>query len=147
MNTTHSPSTNRKSLPTPNPATRAAHRREISRQVVWPLVMVLIVFIGVGVWLAWTGVGTVERWSQIAMIFMLLFGLVLGLLVFGVAIGLLFLITQVLHIIPPYTRLAQDAIMKINRRVKTGADISIRPVIELQKFLAVVDTLLGKRKK
>lgn len=147
MNTIHSPSSKRRSLPTPNPATQGIHRREISRQVILPLVIALIVFIGVGVWLIWNGIGTVERWAQIAMIFMLLFGLALGLLIFSVTVGLLFLITQVLRIIPPYTRLAQDAITKINRGVKTGADISVRPVIELQKFLAIVDVLLGKRRK
>ena len=137
----------RSSLPGPNPATQAAHRREISRQVTFPLVIALIVFIGVGIWLVWSGVGTVERWAQIAMIFMLLIVMVLGLLLFGVAIGLLFLITQVMRVIPPYTRLAQDAITKIDQRVKTGADISIRPIIELQKFLAVMDVLLGRRRK
>jgi len=147
MDVSHSPSTKRRSLPTPNPETRATHRREISRQVTLPLVMCLIVFISVGIWLILSGVGTVERWSQIAMIFMLIFGLVLGLLILGITIGLLFLISQVLHIIPPYTRLAQDAIMKINRSVKIGADISVRPIIELQKFLAIVDVLFRKSRK
>lgn len=147
MNVNHSPLVKRKSLPAPNPATQAAHRREISIQVTLPLVIALLVFIGVGIWLVWAGVGTVERWAQIAMIFILLIAFILGLVLMGIVIGLLFLIIQVMRVIPPYTRLAQDAITKINQRVKTGADISIRPILELQKFLAVMDVLLGRQKK
>jgi uncharacterized protein involved in cysteine biosynthesis len=147
MDVNHPPSAKRKPLPAPNPETRDAHRREISRQVILPLIIALIIFFGVGAWLIWAGAGTVERWAQIAMIVMILSVIMLGLLVFGLAIGLLFLITQVLRILPPYARLAQDAIMKINHRVKAGADISVRPIIELHKFLAMVDVLLGKRKK
>jgi predicted PurR-regulated permease PerM len=146
MNDNYPPPAKRITLPKPNPATQAAHRREAARQIVLPFVFALILFISVGVWLVWAGVGTVERWAQIAMIFMLLLGFVLGLLLLILAIGVVYLITQVLRTIPPYARLAQDAITKIDQQVKAGADISVRPVIEVQKFIAMVDVLLGRRK-
>ena len=137
----------KKPLPPPNPVTRAAHKREVSRQVILPLVVMLFVMIGVGVLLIWAEIGTAEQWSQIAMIFMLLLGLVLGFILFGLTVGVLYIITQVLRIIPPYARIAQDAIMQINRQVRSGSDISVRPVIEIQKFIAMVDVLLGRQKE
>jgi hypothetical protein len=136
----------KKQLPAPNPFTQASHRREVKRQVLLPLTIALVVFLSVGIWLAWAGVGTVERWSQIAVIFMLIIGLVLGLIFLGVIIGLFYLIIMILRTIPPYARMAQDAITKINQQVKAGSNVSVRPVIEIQKFLAMVDVLLGRRK-
>jgi hypothetical protein len=106
----------------------------------------LIVFIGFGIWLAWMDIGSVERWSHIAIIFILLLGLVLGLILFSIIIGLMCMTTMVLRSIPPYARMAQDAIEKINQQVKTGSNISVRPVIEIQKFLTMIDVILGRRK-
>lgn len=135
-----------KSLPEPNPATQAAHRREVAWQVMIPFIGALVIFIGIVVALVGTGVGTVEQWAQIAVIFMSFFGLALGLVVLAVLVVLFFVITQVLKLLPPYARVAQDAIMQIDRQIKAGADISVKPVIEVQRFLAMVDVLLGKRK-
>jgi preprotein translocase subunit SecY len=146
MNSEYPSSPTNKPLPTPNPFTQASHRREVKRQVVLPLGITLFIFISVVTWLAWAGVGTVERWSQIAVIFMLMIGLVLGLIFLSVIIGLFYLITMILRTIPPYARMAQDAISKINQQVQTGSNVSVRPVIEIQKFLAMVDVLLGRRK-
>jgi hypothetical protein len=146
MNSEFPASPAKKPLPTPNPFTQASHRREVKRQVVLPLVITLIIFISVVTWLAWAEVGTVERWSQIAVIFMLMIGLVLGLIFLGVIISLFYFVTMILRTIPPYARLAQDAITKINQQVKAGSNVSVRPVIEIQKFLAMVDVLLGRRK-
>jgi predicted PurR-regulated permease PerM len=146
MNADYPPPYTKKPLPSPNPVTRAEHRREVNRQVILPFIISLIVFVGFGIWLAWMGIGSVERWSQIAIIFMLVWGLVLGLIFLIIIIGLMYVTTMVLRTIPPYARIAQDAIEKINQQVKTGSNVSVRPVIEIQKFLAVMDVVLGRRK-
>jgi len=136
----------KKPLPSPNPVTRAKHRREVNRQVILPFFISAIVFMGVGIWLAWMGIGSVERWSQIAIIFILVLGLVLGFILLSMIIGLMYVTTIVLRTIPPYARIAQDAIEEINQQVKTGSNVSVRPVIEIQKFLAMMDVILGRRK-
>ena len=136
----------KQSLPEPNPETRAAHRREVLRQITLPLIFLLIALIGAGVWVVWAGVGSIERWSQIATIFLILFGLFIGLIVLAVFVALTFIVTQILRILPPYTRVAQDAIEQIDRQVKAGADISVKPVIEVQRFLAVIDVLFKRNK-
>jgi hypothetical protein len=146
MNADYPSTSTKKPLPAPNPVTQTSHRREVNRQVILPMVVALIVFVSFGTWLVWVGVGTLERWSQIAVIFMLIMVLVLGLILLGVTIGLLYLVAIILRVIPPYARVAQEAIAKIDQQVKAGANISVRPVIEIQKFLAMVDVILGRRK-
>lgn len=136
----------KRSLPEPNPETRAIHRREVFRQITLPLIFMLIALIGAGIWAVWAGVGSIERWSQIATIFLAFFGLLIGLIVLAVFAALTFIVTQILRILPPYTRIAQDAIKKIDRQVKAGADIAVKPVIEVQRFLAVIDVLFKRNK-
>ncbi len=94
----------------------------------------------------WAEVGSIERWSQIATFFLTLFGLFIGLIVLAVFVALTFIVTQILRILPPYTRVALDAIEKIDRQVKIGADISVKPVIEVQRFLAVIEVLFKRNK-
>lgn len=137
----------KKPLPPPNPVTQAAHKREVRRQVLLPLIFVLLALIGIGVWVIWAGIGSAEQWAQIAQIGMLLMGLVLGLILLVIALGVLFLISYVLGIIPPYARVAQDAIRQIDQQVKSGSDIPVKPVIEIQKFIAMMDVLVGRRKE
>jgi uncharacterized protein involved in cysteine biosynthesis len=136
----------RVNLPIPNPVTQAKHRREIRRQVIVPFVFCLVVIIGIIVWFVLTGVGTVERWAQVSSLLLMSFGMVLGLIVFALLVATVYVITQILRILPPYTRLAQDAIEKIDSQVKSGADISVKPVIEVQRFLAIIDALFRRRK-
>ena len=136
----------RVNLPVPNPVTQAKHRREIWRQVITPLIIFLVVFIGIIISLVLTGVGTVERWAQVSSILLIMFGMVLGLIVFALLVAAAYIITQILRILPPYSRLAQDAIEKIDSQVKSGADISVKPVMEVQRFLAIIDALFKRRK-
>jgi uncharacterized protein involved in cysteine biosynthesis len=129
----------------PNPKTRATHKKEFRNQVLIPLILtILISVIAVGV-LIYYGVGSIERWSQIASIFLIMFWMVIGLLLLTITVGLIFLISRLLQLLPPYTRMAQDGIETIKHQVESGTDITVRPVIKIQSFLAVIDALLGRR--
>jgi predicted PurR-regulated permease PerM len=96
-------------------------------------------------WLVLSGSGTVEQWSQIATIFVVFLGLVLGFVVLVILAGLVYLIFQILRFLPPYARLTQNAIEKINEQIRSGADISAQPVIQIKSFIAMIDVLLGRK--
>jgi hypothetical protein len=129
----------------PNPETRAAHRKEFRKQILLPFFLViLITLIVVGV-LIYFGVGSVERWSQIASIFLIMFWMVIGLLALTITAVMIILISRLLVLLPPYTRIAQDGIETVKRQVEAGTDITVQPVIKIQSFLAVIDALRGRR--
>ena len=129
----------------PNPETRAAHKREFGKQVLLPLGLFLLFSVGAAAAAVYFHVGSVESWSQIASIFLMLFWMVLGLLLLAILVGLVYLISRALQLLPPYTRMAQDGIETIRKQVETGSDITVKPVIKIQSFLAVIDALLGRR--
>lgn len=129
----------------PNPETRASHKREFGKQVVLPLGLFLFISAGVTAAAVYFQVGSVERWSQIASIFLMIFWMLLGLILLVILGGLVYVVSKLLQLLPPYTRIAQDGIETIRKQVETGTDITVKPVIKIQGFLAVIDTLLGRR--
>ena len=131
-------------LPKPNPVTRAAHRREVLRQVTLPLILFVLGFIALVVWFVLAKVGTVAAWSQIATIFLVLPAMMLSLLLLVVLAGLVYVIAQALHFLPPYARLTQDAIERVNQQVKAGADVSAKPIIQIRSYIAMLDALFGR---
>jgi hypothetical protein len=129
----------------PNPETHASHKREFGKQVLLPLGLFLFLSAGAAGAAVYFQVGSVERWSQIASIFLIIFWMLMGLILLGILGGLVYVVSKLLQLIPPYTRMAQDGIATVRKQVEAGTDITVKPVIKIQSFLAVIDTLLGRR--
>lgn len=129
-------------LPEPNPVTKKSHQKEILRQVTLPFVIALLGLAALVSALIFYNIGTLGDWARISTIFLIFPLLVFGIIVVVIMGGLAYLINQVLRIIPPYTRLTQQAIDKVNQQVKTGTEISVKPVMQIQSFLAMIDSLL-----
>ena len=132
-------------LPEPNPVTKAAHQRDYRRSVLFPLIGFILLLVGVTVAFVLLPVGDVPTWSQIATILLIMLALLLGLIVLVILGGLVYLVSYVLGILPGYTRMAQDGIETIKRQAIKGADISAKPIIQVQSFLAVVNAIFGRK--
>lgn len=134
-------------LPEPNPATKAAHRRDFNRKVLFPLIGFVLLLVGVSVAFILLPVGDVETWSQIATIFLIVLVLFGGAIVLVILGGLVYLVSYVLRILPGYTRMAQDGIETIKTQATKGADITAKPVIQVQSFLSVVNAIFGRKQR
>ncbi len=139
--------TARRSLPKPNPVTRAVHRREVLRQITLPLVLALAALGAFVAWVVYAQVGTLERWAEIATLFLALPLLALSLLLWIIAAALLAGVTYILRFLPPYARLTQEAVNKVRRQIERGAEISTRPLVQIQSFLAMMEALVGLGKE
>jgi len=132
-------------LPKPNPVTQKAHRQDVLRQLTLPVIVVLLVLAGVVFWLIQAGVGDFGLWAQISIVFIILPALIIGLILLVILAGLVFGIGYLLGFLPPYARITQDAIQNVKAQAEAGADISAKPIIQIQSFIAMIDTLLGRR--
>lgn len=134
-----------KPLPKPNPRTQAEHRRQMIRQVSWPLIIGILAILAVVVTMIINNIGSVELWSQIAMIFVVIPTLLLGLFLLVLLIGVSIGIGQLLHFLPPYARLTQDAIDKVGQQVRSGAEVSMKPVKQIQRFIAMIEKFFTRK--
>ena len=60
--------------------------------------------------------------------------------------ALIFITARLIQELPPYARQTQLAIERVKSQVRSGADISVQPMMQIQSFLAMLDTLIGRRK-
>ena len=134
-------------LPERNPATHAAHRREVFWQITFPLIIALIMILGLvtGVIFAgFKGVGEVSRWADGSLIWLLLPALVVVLVMLFILSGVVYLITRLLAVLPGYARLAQNFFYLVQVRVKSISDKLVEPVLKLRSFKAGADALRRK---
>lgn len=136
----------RSRLPEPNPFTQRIHRQEILRQVIIPLILGIILVVVIVYGLGRANMGDLDRWVEVSIIFLLLPLFILGWVPLAAIIFLIYAISQILRLLPPYTRLTQQAIRRIEGQIKSGANFSVRPLIQIESFLAIVDQIFGRRK-
>ncbi|MBN2044253.1 MAG: hypothetical protein JW757_04460 [Anaerolineales bacterium] len=132
-------------LPEPNPVTRESHRKDFFRRVILPLILVLVVITAIVVVFILLPVGDVETWAQISSIMLIASALLLGLATLVILGLLVYLVTYLLKLLPPYTRMAQEGIEKIKDSVEKGADIPVKPVIQVQSFISAISILFRRK--
>ncbi len=132
-------------LPEPNPVTREAHRKDFFRRVSLPLILALLLVAAVVVTFVLVPVGDVESWSQISTILLITLALVIGLIGLVILGLMVFLVSYLLKLLPPYTRMAQDGIEQIKIYAEKGADIPVKPVIQVQSFISAINTLFRRK--
>lgn len=142
---TPSPPEREFTLPEPNPVTREAHRKDFFRRVTLPLILILVLIIALVVLFALLPVGDVAAWSQISTILLISLALLLGFITLVILAGLVYLVSYLLKLLPPYTRLAQDGIEQIKTYAEKGADIPVKPIIQVQSFISAINTLFRRK--
>ncbi len=133
--------------PKPNPITRDKHRREVFLQITLPIILFLLVIMTVAVLAAWTGLsgeGDASRWADISLIFLIIPLMGITLLFTLFLVGLVFVVMQMIGIIPPYARQLQDTISRLGDYVERAADLSIEPILRIEEALAMLKKLVGR---
>jgi hypothetical protein len=137
-------------VPERNPSTYAIHRREVFWQITFPLVIALLLILCMvtGVILAGVkGLGDISRWADISLIWLLIPAIILTLISFIAVIGFIYLVTQLLGILPGYARLGQDYVHLFQVRSKKIANQVVEPFLKLHSFKAGAEALWQKPKK
>ena len=132
-------------LPEPNPVTRRKHQREVLWQITAPLVVGLLLLVGMVALLGFNAVVPVSQWAELSTIFLIIPLLILSLVPLALIGTLIYLTIILIPNIPPYARLAQDAIRKVAGYAKQGADMAAEPIILVESLTARLRSLLGKK--
>jgi hypothetical protein len=130
-------------LPPPNPVTYANHRRQVFWQIYFPLIIIvsLVLFAGIGVLLAsvsGSGSEAISRWGDISLIWLISPMLVLILISFVALCGMVYLLWQILKVLPSYTRQLLEFFLLVQIRVRKASDAAASPFIHTHSFMASV---------
>jgi amino acid transporter len=119
-----------------NPVTHRIHQREVFWQITIPLILGALIVLGFAAAVSIGSTQEVSRWSEISLIWLIIPVLFVSLLFLVILAGLVYAATWILRNLPPYTRLAQDAVARIGEVVRKGADKTVEPVLRIHMFFA-----------
>lgn len=131
---------NRLPPPLPSRNSYVKHRRDVTVQIILPVVLVALLVIGVAALLfaaAFQGTGDVSTWAAIATIWIIAPLMVLMLVILAAACGLVFLLSRLLKISPRYTGVAQQYALWFNEQVVIWTDRIIQPILQFKAWLAL----------
>ena len=124
------------------------HRKERTWQIILPMVLTTILFIGMIVLIYFATFrdnGDVGRWAAISTIWIVIPVMVAGLIFFIILGGIVYLLKYLLNIAPIYTGQAQDFVYKIAGYIKRMADATVKPVFFVDGIGASINRLLGRK--
>lgn len=117
-------------LPERNPATRAAHRKQVLWQISLPLLVVIAVFVALAVLATFMSGERTSAWADIALIWLLLPILLFALLGILVTGGLAYGVLRLIGVLPGYFWRLQAAFNRLNSAVRRASDRAVAPAIK-----------------
>ena len=125
-------------LPQPEHYSYLRHRKQRNTQIILPIVLSTLAFIGMIVWISlatFNQGGDVGRWAAISTIWVIIPMMVGGLIVLALLGGLIYLMARALSGLPYYTGIAQDYVYKARGYIVRGADMAVKPILALNGWL------------
>ena len=124
------------------------HRRQRTSQIILPMVLAAILFIGMIVLVniaTFRDNGDVGRWAAISTIWIVIPVCIAGFIFLALLGGLVYLMARLLGVAPTYTGMAQDFVHKLAIRIRRAADMVVKPVFSVNGFGASLKAFLGRK--
>ena len=124
------------------------HRRQRTSQIILPMVLAALLFIGMIVLVniaTFRDNGDVGRWAAISTIWIVIPVCIAGFIFLALLGGLVYLMARLLGVVPTYTGMAQDFVHKLAIRIRRAADMAVKPVFSMNGFGASLKALLGRK--
>ena len=135
-------------LPEPVHESYRRHRKQRTRQIILPIVLVAVLFLAAVVLInvaTFGGNGDVGRWAAISTIWISIPVCLMGLVFLAITGGMVYLMGRLLGVAPTYTGKAQDFVHKLEIRIRRFADTTVKPVFAVNGFGATIKALLGRK--
>jgi len=126
------------------------HRRDVKRQIILPIALVIIFGAGLGglaIYAATAGSGKVSIWADIATIWVVIPLMVMLLVITALLGGLVYGLASLLKVSPRYTGIAQAYVFWFNAQVKIWTDKLTEPVLQIKTWLDLLIRLFSKNEK
>lgn len=120
------------------------HKKQRFWQILTPVGLGVLLILAIAVMVVMTAKGTdaggpVSHWADASFIWLIIPVMLFAIVVTLVIIGLIYLVTQVLNILPQYTFLVQQYAKLFEIQVKYWSRKIVSPIISIVSYAAVVD--------
>lgn len=137
--------------PRPDHPSYRKHRRDFTRQILLPIL--LVTFIGLGfsalaIYSAVRGHAGVSLWADISLIWLIIPMMFLALVILALVGGMVYGLAKLLGVAPRYTGLAQQYALWLNQEIVRWTEKITQPILSLKAWLGIFSkTQTGTRRK
>jgi hypothetical protein len=127
-------------VPRPERESYVKHRRDVTRQILLPVILVAFIGIGLAALSIYGATGSspgVSLWADIASIWIIIPMMLLMLVILALTIAMAYGLTRLLKVSPRYTGIAQEYALWFNAQVSLWADKIIKPVLVIKSWLEI----------
>ena len=135
-------------IPRPVHESYQRHRKELAWQIILPVLLTSLLIIALIVLIYFATFrdgGDVARWAAISTIWIVI-PIMIGMLIFlALLVGIIYSLAKLLNITPTYTGIAQDYVYKAAGYIKRGADMVVKPIMQLEGIVASINAFFGRK--
>ncbi len=127
-------------LPRPDHPSYRKHRRDVTRQILLPIILVTLVGLGfaaLSIYGAVVSHTSVSLWADISLIWLIIPMMFLALVILGLVGGMVYGLAKLLGVAPRYTGLAQHYALWLNTEIVLWTEKIIQPVLSLKAWLGI----------
>jgi hypothetical protein len=129
-------------LPIPHPARESygKHRRDVTRQIILPVILITVVVVGLAALAIFAATGSntaVSLWADISLIWIIIPMMLLMLVILALTAALAYGLMRLLKVSPHYTGLAQHYALWLNAEIVAWADKIVQPVLTIKSWLEI----------
>ncbi len=117
-------------------ASYRAYKRDLRWQIIFPIVVVVLLFVAVSVTTAMRGNETVSQWADVSTIWLLIPLLIFAIINILILAGLIYGLAKLLDITPIYTNKLQGFIRLAGEKIEAFADSATQPIFTIEGFFA-----------
>lgn len=138
-------------VPRPDHPSYRKHRRDVTRQILLPIILVTLiglVFAGLAIFGAVGNHAGVSLWADMSLIWLIIPMMLLSLVILGLVGGMVYGLAKLLGVAPRYTGLAQHYTLWLNAEIVLWTEKIVQPVLSLKAWLGIFSkTQTGTRRK
>ncbi len=126
--------------PLPTHPSYRKHRRDVTRQILIPIILVTLVGLGfaaLSIYGAVVSHTSVSLWADISLIWLILPMMFLALVLLGLVGGMVYGLAKLLGVAPRYTGLAQHYALWLNTEIVLWTEKITQPVLSLKAWLGI----------
>ncbi len=134
-------------FPQPKHYSYRVHRRQVTRQIILPVVLAALAMIAMIVLISFATFnqdGDVGRWAAISTIWIVIPILVAGIVLLAILIGLIYLMALALGYLPHYSAIAQDYVFKARGYIIRAANKVVKPIFAFDGWLENIKAFFGR---
>jgi hypothetical protein len=128
----------------PDSPTLRAHRRQLVWQILLPVLLVVLLGVAAGVFVARAGVPGDRLGADVALIWLIAPLLAVALILLVLLAAMVYGMARLLQIVPRFTGRAQEIAGRIEGGTKKAADVAAGPILWVHEVVAVIDSFLKK---